>query len=270
MTLSEGDLGSIDADIGMSLGAFGARRELRSSAATDGFSLALRTDLLLVHTTSDETEALPALSTDVNRLRLMIESSRRWQFESGAALTPKVELGLRYDDGDAETGGGLEVGAGLRFEKAARGLSAELTGRSLLAHEASELSEWGVAGSLRFEPGGADRGLSIGLKSNLGAASSGIVRLWEQQNAAPLGYRATAPGSTTETEVGYGLAVLGSRGSLTPYLGAGLSARYGETYKAGARLRVGEFFALDAEAARLENGASPSLYRAALLANLRW
>ena len=83
--------------------------------------------------------------------------------------------------------------------------------------------------------------------------------------------RATAPGSTTEAEVGYGLAVLGSRGSLTPYLGAGLSERSGEAYKAGARLRVGEFFALDAEAARLErNGATPSLYRAALLANMRW
>ena len=271
MTLSEGDLGSIEADIGMSLGAFGARQELRSSAATDGFSLALRTDLLLVHTTSDETEALPALSTDVNRLRLMIEGARRWQFESGVVLTPKVELGLRYDDGDAETGGGLELGAGLRVENAARGLSVELTGRSLLAHEASELSEWGLGGSLRFEPGGADRGLSIGLRSTLGAASSGIIRLWEQQNAAPLGYRATAPGSTTEAEVGYGLAVLGSRGSLTPYLGAGLSERSGEAYKAGARLRVGEFFALDAEAARLErNGATPSLYRAALLANLRW
>ncbi len=271
MTLSEGDLGSIETDIGMSLGAFGARRELRSSAATDGFSLALRTDLLLVHAMSDETAALPALSTDVNRLRLMIEGARRWQFESGAVLTPNVELGLRYDDGDAEKGGGMEVGAGLRFENAARGLSAELTGRSLLAHEASELSEWGVGGSLRFEPGGGDRGLSIGLRSTLGAASSGIVRLWEQQNAAPAGYRATAPGSTTEAEVGYGLAVLGSRGSLTPYLGAGLSERSGEAYKAGARLRVGEFFALDAEAARVErNGATPSLYRAALLANLRW
>ena len=271
MTLSEGDLGSIEADIGMSLGAFGARQELRSSAATDGFSLALRTDLLLVHATSDETAALPALSTDVNRLRLMIEGARRWQFESGTVLTPTVELGLRYDDGDAEPGGGLELGAGLRVENAARGLSAELTGRSLLAHEASELSEWGVGGSVRFEPGGGDRGLSIGLRSTLGAASSGIIRLWEQQNAAPLGYRATAPGSTTETEVGYGLAVLGSRGSLTPYLGAGLSQRYGETYKAGARLRFGEFFALDAEAARLEeNAAAPSRYRAALLANLRW
>ena len=271
MTLSEGDLGSIEADIGMNLGAFGARRELRSSAATNGLSLALRADLLLVHTTSDETDALPALSTDVNRLRLMIEGARRFQFESGAVLTPRVELGLRYDDGDAETGSGLEVGAGLRVENAARGLSAELTGRSLLAHEASELSEWGVGGSLRFEPGGADRGLSIGLRSTLGAASSGIIRLWEQQNAAPAGYRATAPGSVTEAEVGYGFAVLGTRGSLTPYLGAGLSQRHGEAYKAGARLRLGEFFVLDAEAARVErNGATPSVYRAALLANLRW
>ena len=271
MTLSEGDLGSVEADIGMSLGAFGARRELRSSAATDGFSLALRTDLLLVHATSDETEALPALSTDVNRLRLMIEGARRLQFDSGVVLTPKVELGLRYDDGDAETGGGMELGAGLRLENAARGLSAELTGRSLLAHQASELSEWGVGGSLRFQPGGGDRGLSVGLRSTLGAASSGISRLWEQQNAAPAAYRAAAPGSVTEAEVGYGLAVPGSRWSLTPYLGAGLSERSGEAYKAGARLRVGEFFALDAEAAHVErNGATPSVYRAALLANLRW
>ena len=264
-------LGSIEADIGTSLGAFGARQELRSSAATDGFSLALRTDLLLVHTSSDETDALPALSTDVNRLRLMIEGARRWQFDSGVVLTPKLELGFRYDDGDAETGGGVEVGAGLRLEDPAQGLSAELTGRFLLAHEASELAESGVAGSLRFEPGGADRGLSIGLRSTLGAASSGISRLWEQQNAAPLGYRATAPGSTTEAEVGYGLAVLGTRGNLTPYLGAGLSERSGEAYRAGARLSLGEFFALDAEAARVErNGATPSLYRAALLASLRW
>ena len=124
----------------------------------------------------------------------MIEGARRWQFDSGVVLTPTVELGLRYDDGDAETGGGLEVGAGLRLENAARGLSAELTGRSLLAHQASELSEWGVGGSLRFEPGGGDRGLSIGLRSTLGAASSGITRLWEQQNAAPSAYR-PAPGS---------------------------------------------------------------------------
>ena len=198
MTLGEGDPGSVETDIGMTLGAFGARQELRSSAATEGFRLALRTDLLLVHTTSDETEALPALSTDVNRLRLMIEGARRWQFDSGVVLTPTVELGLRYDDGDAETGGGLEVGAGLRLENAARG-------------------------------------------------------------------------SVTEAEVGYGLAVLGSRGSLTPYLGAGLSDRSGEAYRAGARLRVGEFFALEAEAARVERSdATPSLLRAALLANLRW
>ena len=65
--------------------------------------------------------------------------------------------------------------------------------------------------------------------------------------------------------------MLGSRGSLTAYLGAGLSGRHGETYKAGARLRFGEFFVLDAEAARLEeNAATPSRYRAALLANFRW
>ena len=64
---------------------------------------------------------------------------------------------------------------------------------------------------------------------------------------------------------------VGQPGKSDAVSGRGLSERYGEAYKAGARLRVGEFFALDAEAARVErNGVTPALYRAALLANLRW
>ena len=271
MTVNEDGVGSTETDIGLNMAALGARRALRSSAGGNGLNLALNTDLLFVQATSDETEALAALSADVSRLRLMIEGSLPVQLTSGARFVPSAELGLRYDAGDAETGSGLEIGAGLQYQSASRGLTAEVTGRSLLTHEAGEFSEWGMGGSLRFDPGAAERGLALGLRSTWGAASGGIRRLWEQQNAGPLGDQAADTGGAMEAEVGYGLIVLGGRGRLVPYLGAGLSNRSGLAYRAGSRLKVGDYFALDAEAARLEQaGMTPAVYRAALLASLRW
>ena len=39
------------------------------------------------------------------------------------SLTPSVEVGLRRDGGDAETGAGIDVGGGLAFTDAVTGLS---------------------------------------------------------------------------------------------------------------------------------------------------
>ena len=216
MTLREGDLASVETDIGLSMGALGARQELRSPAA-GGLSLALRTDLLLVRTTSDETRGLPSLSTDVSRLRLMVEGARQRRLESGSVLTPSAELGLRYDNGDAEAGVGVEVGAGLRFENVARGLAAEVNLRSLLAHDAGSFSEWGVGGSLRFDPGQGQRGLSLGLRSSWGAGSSGVARLWEEaQSIEAPGSGVSAQSGLAEADLGYAVPVLGGRGRVTP------------------------------------------------------
>ena len=272
MTVNEDGAGSTETDIGLNMAALGARRDLLSSAGGNGLNLALNTDLLFVQATSDETEVLAALSADVSRLRLTIEGSLPRRLESGARLVPSAELGLRYDAGDAETGSGLEIGAGLQYQSASRGLTAEVTGRSLLTHEAGEFSEWGMGGSLRFDPGVAERGLALGLRSTWGAASGGIRRLWEQQqNGGAPRYGATDPGGGTEAEVGYGLIVLDGRGRLMPYLGAGLSQRSGRAYRAGARLKVGELLALEVEGARVERAdVPPAVYRAALLASLRW
>ncbi len=271
MTLREGDLASVETDIGLSMGALGARQELRSPAA-GGLSLALRTDLLLVRTTSDETRGLPSLSTDVSRLRLMVEGARQRRLESGSVLTPSAELGLRYDNGDAEAGVGVEVGAGLRFENVARGLAAEVNLRSLLAHDAGSFSEWGVGGSLRFDPGQGQRGLSLGLRSSWGAGSSGVARLWEEaQSIEAPGSGVSAQSGLAEADLGYAVPVLGGRGRVTPYLGARLSERSGMAYLVGARLRVGEFIDIEIEGSRVERAGLPqSDRRGAVMATLRW
>ena len=41
-------------------------------------------------------------------------------------MTPSVDLGLRHDRGDAETGTGVEIGADLGYMDTSRGLDAEV------------------------------------------------------------------------------------------------------------------------------------------------
>ena len=102
-------------DIAMRMGALGVRGTLLSASQTDGLELSLRSDVLWVRTESDAVRAprwLAASRTDVNRLRLIVEGSRAFELDSGGTLTPSIEVGVRDDGGDAETGTGVEVGPG--------------------------------------------------------------------------------------------------------------------------------------------------------------
>ena len=84
----------------------------------------------------------PARAT-VTRLRLGLEASRPFALGpgsgsgagGGAVLTPSLEIGVRHDGVDAETGFGLDLGGGLALSDPKRGLQAELRGRGLLAHQ---------------------------------------------------------------------------------------------------------------------------------------
>ena len=69
---------------------------------------------------------------DATRLRLVLDASRAFALGAGA-LTPALELGVRHDGGDAETGAGVEVGGRLGY--ALSGVTAEVRGRGLLAIE---------------------------------------------------------------------------------------------------------------------------------------
>ena len=108
-------------DLEMTLGAVGARGELLTPAESGGFGLALKGDALWVRTESDAVEASPdagrlaAAQGDASRLRLSLEGSRPFALAGGGLLTPILELGLRHDGGDAETGAGLDLGGGLSW-----------------------------------------------------------------------------------------------------------------------------------------------------------
>ena len=144
---------TIKTDIQMRMGALGLRGAVFANATTE---LALKSDLMWVRTASSATAGLAGVdAADASRVRLLLTGRHRHTLATGAALTPNVELGLRYDDGAAETGAGVELGGGLRYADPVRGLTVEATARSLLAHEDGGYEEWGLSGSLQLDPGPA-------------------------------------------------------------------------------------------------------------------
>ena len=138
---------------------------------------------------------IEAMAVDMRRLRLSTEASHELVFSSGGSLTPWGELGLRHDGGDGETGAGLEVGGGLRYQNPAAGWTTEGYGRWLAAH-AGALREWGFGAVVRYAPGASGRGPSVSLMPGWGDTASGVQRLWERGATDPTmpGAPGVAPG----------------------------------------------------------------------------
>ena len=248
----------IETDMSLGMGAFGARATLLSG---NGLNLALKSDVLLVRTGAQDTAGLASLdAVDTSRLRLALEGSRLTQWANGRSLLPALELGLRYDDGDAETGVGAELGGRVQYQDMTLGLTVATHARVLLAHEDSGYEEWGLGGSLRLDPGAAGRGASLDLRSTWGAVASGIDGLWSQQTTAGLarGGMESNRAMQFETRLGYGLEVPGGRNLLTPYGGLTLAGPNSRVYRLGGVFRRGELLELSLDAERRENlGALP-------------
>ena len=117
---------------------------------------------------------LAGATAEVTRLRLGLEGSRPFRFAGGAALTPSLEVGVRQDGGDAETGFGVDAGGGLAWSDPARGLSVDLRARGLVSHDSAGFREAGLSGALSWEGRpGSTRGPSLTLSQSVGASAAG-------------------------------------------------------------------------------------------------
>ena len=140
LTISRDDGAAPEArtDLDMRLFAGGVRGALLDPAATGGLDLALKADAFLMQIDAKPAPDTAATQAEANRLRFLLEGARTFALgDGGRTLTPSIELGLRYDGGDAETGMGVEAGGALRFADPGSGLSIETRARMLLAHKAS-------------------------------------------------------------------------------------------------------------------------------------
>ena len=229
---------TIETDTNLVMGAFGGRGILLSAAESGGFQLATRTDAMLTRTTSDKVAEMESAEADAHRLRLVLEGSRGFTWAEGRRLTPTMEVGLRHDWGDAETGFGLELGGRVQYADPALGLTIDATVRGLLAHEDSDYQEWGASGTVRVAPGAMGQGLSLTLAPAWGATASGVDGLWSRQTTAGLAPNTRrALAGRLNAEVGYGFAPFDT-GLLTPYAGTVLSDGAARTYRVGGRLQL--------------------------------
>ena len=259
-------------DLMMRLGAAGARGVLLEADESGGIDLALRGDAFLVQMESEAAANTVETKADASRLRLVLEAGRSFALDEGAVLAPALELGLRHDGGDAETGTGVEVGGRIRYADAGSGLTVEANARTLVAHEDSGYREWGAGGSVRLGPDASGRGLSLALAPVWGTPSSGVDRLWSARDAAGL-----APGGEfeaerrLEAELGYGLGAFGGHGVVTPYAGLGLAEAGDRTWRAGARWSLAPHLAMSLDATRREpaNDDGPE-HGVQFRLNVRW
>ena len=268
-------------DLSMTLAAAGVRGDLVAPAEAGGFALALKADAFWVRTESDRVSSsgfgnLAAARGVSSRVRAVLDGSRSFALSGGATLTPSVGLGVRHDGGDAETGTGLELGAGLGYADPSRGLDMALRVHGLAAHAERGYREWGVSGQLRLVPGGAGRGLSASLTPSYGADPQGSERLWMAQDAARLAANDNAPPSgRLDAELGYGLALFGGGFTGTPNLGFGLSDTARE-YRMGWRLTSalrgdpGFEVSLDATRREAANANEPPEHGVMLRGAIRW
>ena len=258
----------IDTDLQMGMGAVGVRGVVYAGETTE---LTLKSDALWVRTASAEAAGLRAVeAADSSRMRLLLSGRHERLLANGAALTPTVELGLRYDDGDAETGFGMELGGGLRYADPVRGLTIETRARTLLAHADGGYEEWGLSGSLSLDPGRLGRGLALRLDSGWGLADSSAEALWQRQTTAGLApqHSRTEPGRIT-AELGYGLDLPWTNAILTPYSGMEWAGA-GRTLRLGWRFVLGRHLSLSLDGERRETGYAPPDHALMLNTSLPW
>ena len=217
------------------------------------FELAIRSDARLTNTAADGVGAMAGAAGQTHRVRMMLEGSGVMPLASGWVLKPRLEAGLRYDAGDAETGAGFEVGGGLGG--AAGRLSLEVNARGLLAHRDTQYEEWGFSGAVAYTPSKDGRGVSLRLGSGWGATQSGVQSLWRRQDASDLVRHAEFDAAQRyQVELRYGLDGLKGRVQWTPYIGVDSGGGSSQALRLGVTLTSGRRFEAGLELGRRQGG----------------
>ena len=286
LTLMPENDAEVETDMDLAMGAFGGRGLLMKAPAEGGLDLSVKSDALLVRTSSDEVDGdearLAASQADVARLRLGLEGV--WQnvaTQGGWRLRPGFEIGARLDGGDAETGLGAELGGSLALAHPSNGLLFNLKGRGLVAHRRSGFREWSSSASIGWDPSRTtDRGPSLSLTQSLGTAPwSGMDAMLTRKTLAGMAWEKDGAGfensGRMEGRIGYGLALFGGGFTGTPNLGFGLSGGGSRDWRLGWRLTSavprdpGLEVSLDATRREQADGTAPE-HGVLLQGTLRW
>ena len=263
LVLTPGTGTPLESGLSMAMAAGGTRGDL-IAGGTGGFALAFKADALWVGTSIDGVDGpagrLKATGAAVTRFRTGLEGSRDYNLGNVLSLKPLVEVGLRHDGGDAETGAGMDVGGGVMIASPGTGLAVDMRVRMLLVHQAEGFRERGMSVSLSYNPTpSTPLGFSARVAPSWGGqATGGAQALWGRETMAGMAHGGVASGNRLDGEVGYGLPV-GSRFVGTPRVGL-TTSEYGQAYRLGYGMTLTDKkalgFELGVDAERRESPAA--------------
>ncbi|MDA9639782.1 autotransporter outer membrane beta-barrel domain-containing protein, partial [SAR116 cluster bacterium] len=111
-------------------------------------------------------------SANSRRVRMIAKGTHERQLSSTQSLTPSLEVGLRFDDGDGVAGFGLEVGGGLKYFDRSLGLTVAGSARVLAVHRDDNHDEWGGDLLINIDPNADGEGLSLSLAPSYGPSQT--------------------------------------------------------------------------------------------------
>ena len=237
------------ANLDMHLAAIGMHGHLWDGGGHRDGRLLLKSDMFWVKTRADATAVRLASAGRASRSRALLEGSWRLGSLWGGEIRPVIEAGVRSDGGDAETGMGIELGTGIRYESPT-GLQVEFNARSLAAHQDAAYREWGFGGTIRLDSGSDRRGLSLAIGSSQGNALSGVNQMWNSNSPLAQGAPFADAGSgRLEAEAGYGLGSFAG-GPLVPFAGVAWQEGASRAFRIGSRFQFGSSLHLSLEGSR--------------------
>ncbi len=190
---------------------------------SEGISVSTVADVLTLKTTSEEVDDLESSEGSLSRLRLGLEATRPFLLANDASLLFSLEMGVRQDSGDAETGFGMDLGAGIAWKDPERGISGELRGRTLLAHADEDFQDQGLALSFSWDPSPSNLGPSLSMQHSMGTTATGGTDALLNPVTMEFPDAGSSGGQQFETQLAYGLAIFDDRLTLSPALGLTLS-----------------------------------------------
>ena len=261
-------------DLTLVMGALGGRQALVS---WDGIDFAAKADAFRSTLRSQGKVNVPSARGGSGRVRVLLEGRTELVISPVSRLQPRLEVGARWDTGEAEKGLGAEVGGGLAYTHTKLGLGVEAQGRYLLAHEEKAFEDWGASLRVRMDPGIKGQGFWLSMAPVWGRPSTGAERLWGGTGSAAVvldssgdltGRSAWVPGQL-EMDLGYGVA-MSDDGLVTPYGGLALGQSGTARYRFGSMLKLNTVMDLRVEGEREEQSGGVVSHGVMTRLNWQW
>ena len=187
--------------------------------------------------TDGGTGIIDDMNVSVGRVKLAFEGERVIVTDGGDRFAVFGQVGGRHDSGDGETGSGVELMGGVRYDTAGR-IRLEAKARLLSLHSAGGYEENGVSLSAIVRPRSDGSGASLVLSSYLGAGMSANNAALERGYGYPGRIEDFGPETDAwgmDARIGYALKVRRLSGLLTPFASFDMAGKDGHGMRMGLR-----------------------------------